>query len=164
MRSNLPEIRFPVTPPGANAAPRDYFVDGAVTVYEKRDAAKAIERVVLYVTMRRGGRFLYAFDVTDPAAPKMLWRKSNSTLSVLGRLGRQRVSRRLRERARIVRRDRLDHHEVRIAWRLGPKVLLRAGSRADADVHRDHAGLGRPRAAAPAVHRRPLLHAARLLD
>jgi type IV pilus assembly protein PilY1 len=34
--------------------------------------------------MRRGGRFMYAFDVTNPKAPKMLWRKSNSTLPVLG--------------------------------------------------------------------------------
>jgi type IV pilus assembly protein PilY1 len=34
--------------------------------------------------MRRGGRFLYAFDVTTPSAPKMLWRKSNSAISVLG--------------------------------------------------------------------------------
>jgi len=84
MRNNLPEIRFPATPAGANATPRDYFVDGSVTVYEKRDASKAIERAVLFVTMRRGGRFLYAFDVTDPTKPKMLWRKSNSTLGVLG--------------------------------------------------------------------------------
>ena len=84
MRNNLPEIRFPATPPGANATPRDYFVDGAVTVYEKRDVDNAIERAILYVTMRRGGRFLYAFDVTAPASPRMLWRKSNATIGVLG--------------------------------------------------------------------------------
>ena len=84
MRNNLPEIRFPSTPPGGTAVPRDYFVDGSITIYEKRDASKAIERAILYVTMRRGGRFLYAFDVTNPRAPKMLWRKSSATLSVLG--------------------------------------------------------------------------------
>jgi type IV pilus assembly protein PilY1 len=84
MRNNLPEIRFPATAPGGTAVPRDYFVDGSITVYEKRDATKAIERAILYVTMRRGGRFLYAFDVTNPTAPKMLWRKSSSTLPVLG--------------------------------------------------------------------------------
>jgi len=35
-------------------------------------------KVYLYVGMRRGGRFLYALDVTDPTQPKFLWRKSNT--------------------------------------------------------------------------------------
>ena len=83
-RDNLPEIKFPSTPTGANAAPRDYFVDGSVTVYQRLDVNKVTQQVVIFVTMRRGGRFLYAFDVTSPSAPKMLWRKSNSSISVLG--------------------------------------------------------------------------------
>ena len=84
LRDNLPEIRFPITPPAATTLPRDYFVDGSVTVYQKLDAAQATERAIIYVTMRRGGRFLYAFDVTTPTQPVMLWRKSNADIPVLG--------------------------------------------------------------------------------
>ena len=84
VRDNLPEIRFPVTPPAAVTLPRDYFVDGTVTVYQKLDASRATERAIIYVTMRRGGRFLYAFDVTTPTQPVMLWRKSNADIPVLG--------------------------------------------------------------------------------
>ncbi|TMG87518.1 MAG: hypothetical protein E6H78_01025, partial [Betaproteobacteria bacterium] len=84
LRGDLPVIKFPSTPPGTVATPRDYFVDGSITVYERLDANKAPQQVVIYVAMRRGGRFLYAFDVTDPSTPKMLWRKSNASISVLG--------------------------------------------------------------------------------
>jgi type IV pilus assembly protein PilY1 len=34
--------------------------------------------------MRRGGRFLYAFDVTSPTNPVLLWRKSHADFPVLG--------------------------------------------------------------------------------
>jgi type IV pilus assembly protein PilY1 len=34
--------------------------------------------------MRRGGRFLYAFDVTDPTSPSFLWKTSSAEVSVLG--------------------------------------------------------------------------------
>ena len=84
LRDDSPVIKFPSTSSATVATPRDYFVDGSVTVYERLDANKVPQQVVIYVTMRRGGRFLYAFDVTDPSAPKMLWRKSNSSISVLG--------------------------------------------------------------------------------
>jgi type IV pilus assembly protein PilY1 len=84
MRDNLPEIRFPTTPPAALATPRDYFADGSITVYQKFASDKSTERVVIYVTMRRGGRFLYAFDVTNPRQPKLLWRTSNSSIAVMG--------------------------------------------------------------------------------
>ena len=40
LRDNLPEIKFPVTPPAATTLPRDYFVDGSVTVYQKLDSAQ----------------------------------------------------------------------------------------------------------------------------
>ena len=84
IRDNLPEIKFPITPPAAITLPRDYFVDGPITVYQKLTSAGAIDRVIIYVTMRRGGRFLYAFDVTIPTQPVMLWRKSNADIPVLG--------------------------------------------------------------------------------
>lgn len=84
MRDDLPEIRFPTTPPAALATPRDYFADGSITVYQKFASDKSTERVIIYVTMRRGGRFLYAFDVTDPRQPKLLWRTSNASVPQLG--------------------------------------------------------------------------------
>ena len=31
--------------------------------------------VQLFVSMRRGGRYIYAMDVTNPDAPKFLWKK-----------------------------------------------------------------------------------------
>jgi type IV pilus assembly protein PilY1 len=84
LRDNKPEILFPSTPTGTKAERRDYFVDGSVTVYQKLDSSRATEQVILYVTMRRGGRFLYAFDVTKPTDPKLLWRTSSTEIPNLG--------------------------------------------------------------------------------
>jgi type IV pilus assembly protein PilY1 len=39
---------------------------------------------MIYVSMRRGGRFLYAFDVTDPGDPVLAWRTSSAQIPVLG--------------------------------------------------------------------------------
>jgi type IV pilus assembly protein PilY1 len=36
------------------------------------------DKVHIYMTMRRGGAFMYALDVTNPSTPKLLWRKSAS--------------------------------------------------------------------------------------
>ena len=36
------------------------------------------DKVYLYMSMRRGGDFMYALDVTNPAVPKLLWRKSSA--------------------------------------------------------------------------------------
>jgi type IV pilus assembly protein PilY1 len=83
-RDDTPEVRFPATPTSSSATPRDYFVDGPLTVYQKLDNAGAVAQVLLFVPMRRGGRFLYAFDVTNPSAPKYLWRKTSGDVSVLG--------------------------------------------------------------------------------
>jgi type IV pilus assembly protein PilY1 len=33
------------------------------------------DKVYLFLSLRRGGKFLYALDVTNPANPKLLWRK-----------------------------------------------------------------------------------------
>jgi type IV pilus assembly protein PilY1 len=83
LRDDTPEVLYPITPAGTNALPRDYFVDGPLTVYQKLDTAGNVAQVLLYVGMRRGGRFIYAFDVTNPATPKYLWRKSSVDIAKL---------------------------------------------------------------------------------
>jgi len=75
---------MPSTPAAIVAAPRDYFVDGPIGVYQRLRADGSVEKVIIFVSMRRGGRLLYAFDVTDPTAPVYLWKKSNADLSLLG--------------------------------------------------------------------------------
>lgn len=63
------------------SSPRDYFFDGPIGVYTldvNRDGkllATAGDKVYLFVGMRRGGRYLYALDVSDPANPKFMWKR-----------------------------------------------------------------------------------------
>lgn len=83
LRDNAPEIRLSTTDAASSATPRDYFVDGPISIYQK---VGTDPKVYLYAAMRRGGRFIYALDVTDPAAPKYLWRKAFSDTD-MGKLG-----------------------------------------------------------------------------
>ena len=78
LRDNLPEIRFPNTLPSALATSRDYMMDGPITIYQKFTAGGALDMVMMYASMRRGGRAIYAFDVTDPFNPKFVWKRSAS--------------------------------------------------------------------------------------
>jgi Tfp pilus tip-associated adhesin PilY1 len=67
--NNSPIINYPgVT--DASAQAKDYFFDGTAGLYQNADNSK----VWIYPTMRRGGRMLYAFDVTTPTAPVLKWR------------------------------------------------------------------------------------------
>lgn len=88
LRSNSPDIRLSNTQFLATSAnpptPRNYFVDGPISVYQKILTDGTNEKVYIYASMRRGGSLLYALDVTDPAAPKFLWKKSNSDIAILG--------------------------------------------------------------------------------
>lgn len=77
LRNNSPTI--------SSTDPKPYFADGPVSVYQKdADLDGEIrvsdgDKVYLYVGMRRGGRFAYALDVTDPDSPKYLWKIDNTT-------------------------------------------------------------------------------------
>lgn len=89
LRDNAPDIRLSTTlmPPAGTPGsplPRDYFMDGPLGVYQKVNAAGTSERVVLFAAMRRGGRALYAIDVTTPAQPKFLWKHTAGSLPILG--------------------------------------------------------------------------------
>lgn len=85
LRRNEPPIMLPTAPnnvPGA--VPRDYFVDGPIGLYQKIDVNGNTLQATIFVAMRRGGRLLYAFDVTIPSQPVLLWRRSQADLPMLG--------------------------------------------------------------------------------
>ena len=71
---NFPNVAEEITPA---PLPKDYFFDGSTGVYQRSGT------VWIYPSMRRGGRAIYAFDVSDPTSPDMKWRKgcftSNTT-------------------------------------------------------------------------------------
>jgi type IV pilus assembly protein PilY1 len=75
---------MPTTPSSSTATPRDYFVDGPIGIYERLASDNSVQQVILYVAMRRGGRMIYAFDVTTPTSPVFLWKKTNTDLPLLG--------------------------------------------------------------------------------
>ena len=52
------------------------FVDGSPKVFVSQDFNGQINKVILMFGQRRGGNHYYALDVTDPLAPKYLWKIS----------------------------------------------------------------------------------------
>jgi type IV pilus assembly protein PilY1 len=49
---------------------KDYFFDGSAGLFQNADDSK----VWIFPSMRRGGRMVYAFDVTSPEQPRLKWR------------------------------------------------------------------------------------------
>ncbi len=74
-RVNSPELKLSTTTL-STALPKDYFVDGSASAYQKLNADNTIDKAYIYLTMRRGGRFIYALDVSTPTAPTVLWKIS----------------------------------------------------------------------------------------
>ena len=70
LADNSPLITYPNTPPTVTSERKDYFFDGSIGLYQNADNSQ----VWIIPTMRRGGRMLYAFDVTTPSAPALKWR------------------------------------------------------------------------------------------
>ncbi|MDO8631272.1 MAG: PilC/PilY family type IV pilus protein, partial [Phycisphaerales bacterium] len=69
------------TPTISSTTRRDYFFDGPIGIYtldvngDGRLRSSDGDKVWLFIGMRRGGRYIYALDVSDPANPKFLWKK-----------------------------------------------------------------------------------------
>ncbi len=71
---NRPLIAYPnvlALDPQPSPAPqdKDYFFDGTPGLYQNADNSA----IWIFPTMRRGGRMLYAFDITNPASPTLKW-------------------------------------------------------------------------------------------
>jgi type IV pilus assembly protein PilY1 len=82
LRDQSPDLMTPGTPSGVMPTPlrKDYFFDGPIGSYQTADLATQY----IFVTARRGGALIYAFDVSDPTAPKFMWRKTAADLPNLG--------------------------------------------------------------------------------
>lgn len=72
---------------GSQTNPHQYFVDGEITAADVYVGGQW--KTVLVGTMGRGGRSVYALDVTNPADVRFLWERSATNIPALGNvLGR----------------------------------------------------------------------------
>jgi type IV pilus assembly protein PilY1 len=80
LRQNSPLLKYSfvanvvVDPP---AQPKNYHFDGSTGLWQKAGNSQ----VWIYPTMRRGGRMIYAFDVTAPGSPSLKWKQGCPNLT-----------------------------------------------------------------------------------
>jgi len=67
---NTPIVTYPGLPATVTSERKNYFFDGSAGLYQNADNSK----VWIFPSMRRGGRRVYAFDVTNPTTPVLKWR------------------------------------------------------------------------------------------
>ena len=86
LRDNSTPIEVFNHPPLDTSNNKSYFADGPVSIYQvdanndcRYTTGGSGDKVHIFLSMRRGGRFIYALDVTDPDDPRLLWKISNST-------------------------------------------------------------------------------------
>lgn len=89
LRDGTPTVHLPETnstggtiaaPTGS--APKSYGMDGPIGLYARYKSAAAggaISEAIIYATMRRGGRSVYAFDVTSKTTPTFKWKIAGGT-------------------------------------------------------------------------------------
>jgi Tfp pilus tip-associated adhesin PilY1 len=73
LRTQSPLVAYPNQPsPAPTPTPlsRDYFFDGSIGLYQNADNSK----VWIFPTMRRGGRMIYALNVTNADSPSIKWK------------------------------------------------------------------------------------------
>lgn len=71
LKDNTPLVNYPSLQGGITPTPtpKDYFFDGTTGIYQNADNTT----VWIYPTTRRGGRMIYALNVSNPAAPVFKW-------------------------------------------------------------------------------------------
>lgn len=72
LRTQSPIVAYPNVDLSISPTPtaRDYFFDGSLGLYQNADNSK----VWIFPTMRRGGRMVYALDVTNSSSPTIKWK------------------------------------------------------------------------------------------
>jgi hypothetical protein len=78
LMTDSPLVSYPNTTI-TSATAKDYFFDGSTGVYQ--DANLTNPTVWIFPTMRRGGRMIYAFDVSNPNSPSFKWKAGCPNLS-----------------------------------------------------------------------------------
>lgn len=63
-----------------SATSKNYGMDGTITSFT--GTINNVSKTYLFAGMRRGGRALYAFDVTSPTSPALLWKAGCSSASM----------------------------------------------------------------------------------
>lgn len=71
LRDNTTQISFPGS--AAGTLPKPYGFDAPVAAFD--GTISGVDKKFIYAPMRRGGRALYAFDVTSVASPTLKWKK-----------------------------------------------------------------------------------------
>lgn len=79
LRDNRIRISFPGNAAGTPVPqPKNYGMDGPITAFQGPLVAGGATKTFVYGTMRRGGRAVYAFDVTNsltaPSSPTLKWK------------------------------------------------------------------------------------------
>lgn len=84
LRDNAPAVTFPGPVP-ATSFNKPYLIDGNLSVYapDANGDCKP-DKVWLFLTMRRGGRHIYALDVTNKSNPAFLWKRSYTDTGLSG--------------------------------------------------------------------------------
>src|SRR6185369_3951374 len=77
LRAQSPFVYYLGTPV-TSATRKDYGMDGPIAAFRGTISGSSTTKTFVYTTMRRGGRSIYAFDVsnaaTTPASPSFKWR------------------------------------------------------------------------------------------
>jgi len=75
----------------SSGKPHAYGMDNTVTVWvndaNNNGKVDGSDKVYAYATMRRGGRSIYALDITDKSNPKLQWKITGGTTQGFERLG-----------------------------------------------------------------------------
>jgi type IV pilus assembly protein PilY1 len=80
LRDGTPELHLPETDSAgatvaapAGKAAKSYGMDGPIGVFALYSDANTVDKAWIFATMRRGGKNVYAFDVSNKNAPSFKW-------------------------------------------------------------------------------------------
>lgn len=81
LRAGTPRLQIPendtegkLITPKDGEKPKSYGMDGPIGSYTQYNTSGVLTEAIIYPTMRRGGRTVYALDVTNKTAPKFKWK------------------------------------------------------------------------------------------